>query len=131
MIGLIARTIDNTRRVKQRAKAGNYRSLGHAAASIRTIARRSIRKRKKPSSEGTPPSTQTRRIKQAILYALNRHRDEALIGTARSIVGEAGSPHEHGGYYKGAYYPRRSFMYPALRKAAPRLPKHWAGAVRT
>jgi len=117
----------NTTQLRRKAERGKYRGLGHAAGAVRLIAKRSIRKRKKASRPGTPPSTQTKRLPAAILYAVEP--DRAVIGPVASIVGTAGEAHEHGGRYKRENYPQRPFMAPALDKARPRLPDNWAGVI--
>jgi len=129
MIGIKARSRFDREKVRRKAKQGNIRTLGHAAAVIRLTAKRSIRKRKGPSPKGTPPHTRTKRLPSSILYSVDKTRDMALIGPSRRIVGIAGAEHEHGGKWRRERFPRRPFMFPALEKTAPRLPKHWAGSI--
>jgi len=121
---------DNFRKVLRKAKDATFRSLGHAAAALRLMARRSIRRRKGPSRPGTPPHTHTKRLPSAIVYAVDRPDQRAVIGPARSIAGTSGMPHEFGGRYKGQRYPRRPFMGPALEQVRDRLPRMWASSVR-
>ena len=66
--------------VQKKVQTANFRSLGHAAGTIRLTAKRSIRKRKKPSSPGSPPHTQTGMLRRVIRYEVNRDREEAVIG---------------------------------------------------
>lgn len=129
MIGMGARTRFHHQKLRRKAKEGNVRSLGHAAAAIRLTARRSIRKRKGPAPEGSPPHTHTKRLPSSILYLVDKIRQAALIGPSHRIVGIAGAEHEHGGKWREERFSRRSFMFPALQKTAPRLPRHWAGSV--
>jgi len=124
-----ARTKFDHQKLRRNAKQGNIRSLGHAAAAIRVTAKRSIRKRKGPAPQGSPPHTHTRRLPSAILYRVDKTRQAALIGPSARIVGVAGAEHEHGGRWRKERFPRRPFMFPALAKTAPRLPTHWAGSV--
>jgi len=130
MIGLKSRTHFDGRKVHEKAKQANITNLGHAGAAIRLVARRSIRKRKGSASAGSPPNTHTRRLPRAILYAVDRSRSVVVIGPAKHLAGTSGKPHEHGGYYKGERYDRRSFMGPALVKLKDRLPKLWANSVK-
>jgi len=130
MIGFKARTKFNAQELRGKTKQGCVRSLGHAAAVIRLTAKRSIRKRKRASSPGRPPHTHTKRLPSAILYRVDKTRQVALIGPSARIVGIAGAEHERGGRRRKERFPRRPFMFPALEKTAPRLPKHWAGSVR-
>lgn len=131
MIALNAKTRWNDKKLKRAAEQGTYRSLGHAAASLRLIAQRSIRKSDKPAPEGQPPHTQTRRLPRSILYAVDKRAGSAVIGPSRDRIGLAGGEHEHGRVFGGRKpkHPARPFMGPALRKAAPRMPRFWRASV--
>lgn len=130
MVGVRARTKMKPRKLKRKAQTGTFKSLGHAGATIRLIAKRSIRKRKKQSPEETPPSTQTKRLPNAIVFAVEKQRLRVLIGPAKSLAGIAGAEHEHGGKWRKERFGKRPFMAPALEKARSRLPRHWAGSAR-
>ena len=130
MIGLTARTKDETDTVLRKAQKASIESLGHAAAVIRLTARRSIRQRPGPSPAGKPPHTHTKRLPKSILYAVDKQIGEAVIGPDVAVVGTAGEPHEKGGFYKGERFEPRPFMVPALMKTKDRLPRHWADSVR-
>jgi len=129
MIGMGVRSRLDQKRVHRKARQGSIKSLGHAAAVIRLTAKRSIRKRKGPAPRGSPPHTRTKRLPSSILYVVDKTRGMALVGPSRRIVGIAGAEHEHGGRWRRERFPRRPFMFPALEKTAPRLPKHWAGSI--
>ena len=130
MIAMQARTRDNTKKVLAKAKKGSIKSLGHAGATIRLTAKRSIRRRKKPSPEGRPPSTRKAQLRGAILYAVEKQNDLVAIGPERAKVGTSAAAHEHGGRYKRQRYPKRPFMGPALETTKERLPRKWAGSVK-
>ena len=130
MIAMQAQTRDNTKQVLAKAKKGSIKSLGHAGATIRLTAKRSIRRRKKPSTEGQPPSTRKGQLRGAILYAVEKQKDLVVIGPERSKVGTSASAHEHGGRYKRQRYPKRPFMGPALETTKERLPRKWVGSVK-
>jgi len=130
MIGMAARTRDNTKQVLTKAKKGSIKSLGHAGATIRLTAKRSIRRRKKPSEEGQPPSTRKGQLRGAIMYAVEKQNDLVVIGPEQAKVGKSASAHEHGGRYKRQRYPKRPFMGPALETTKERLPRKWAGSVK-
>lgn len=133
MIGLKCRAKLDVKKIRRRVDQGNFRSLAHAAATIRLVARRSIRQRKDPklhSPIGSPPFTHTKRLRNAIMYAVDRFRTRAVIGPAKRIVGTSGAAHEFGGEYKGRRYPKRPFMGPALMKVRHRLPRKWRNSVR-
>ncbi len=129
-VGMRARTKFDSKKVRFKAKQANIKNLGHAGATIRLTARRSIRRRKKKSAVGKPPSTRTGRLKKAIVYKVEKQHDRVLVGPEHSIVGKAGSAHEHGGRYKKQRYKKRPFMGPALEKTKERLPRKWGGSVR-
>ena len=117
-------------KVKAKVQQGNFKSLGHAAASIRLIARRSIRQRQTAAMPGTPPNTRRGQLKRSISYALDKERGVALIGPDFEVVGPAGKAHEFGGKFRRERYPKRPFMGPALEKVKNRLPSMWAGSIR-
>jgi len=130
VIGFHVRTRSYTELVRKRAKEATFRNLSHAAATIRVTARRSLRRRKKPSAPGHPPSSPTGRLRRSILYAVDRRRDYAVIGPARHLIGPAGQEHEHGAHVRREHFPKRPFMGPALEKIRPRLARLWAGSVQ-
>lgn len=130
MFGMRTRTRFDRRAVERRAKDGSIRSLGHAAASLRLTARRSIRRRKGASPAGTPPHTRQGALRRAVLYSVEKDKQRALIGPSYDLVGPSAIAHEFGGRFRGDRYPRRPFMGPALEKVTPRLPRFWASSVR-
>lgn len=130
MIGVRARTHDNVRKVARRSRQANIKSLGHAGASIRMVARRSIRRRKSASAEGKPPHTRKGQLRSAIFYSVEQNRDQVVIGPDHGKVGRSASAHEFGGRYRRQRYPRRPFMGPAFEKTKDRLPRLWAGSVK-
>lgn len=151
MFGLSVKVENKLQKVEQAAEKAAFKNFGHAAASIRKDAIASIKdaptgdrgrdsrgrftKAKRidaGSPPGTPPYThgkgkRGRRIKKAILYAADK--EGAVIGTAYSKFGTAGSPHEHGGSYKGQIFAERPFMFPALLRQAGRFAGSFAGSI--
>lgn len=124
-------TIKNSiNNVRNKAQQGNFKSLGHAAASIRLVARRSIRRRQTAAMPGSPPNTRRGQLKRAIMYAIDKQRGVALIGPSFDVVGTAGKAHEFGGSFRRERYAKRPFMGPALEKVKDRLPPIWSGSVR-
>jgi len=147
MFGMTSRSAFEGGKVRDAASRANFANLTHAAAAIRLTARHSIRKAPKargrdakgrfksagktqPSMPGSPPHTRKGQLKRAILYAVERKKQYAVIGPAYEMMGTAASAHEFGGRFRGQRYPRRPFMSPALRENLPRLSKLWAGSVR-
>lgn len=130
MIGMRVRDRTDVQKVLRKARRANIENLGHAGAAIRLTAKRSMRKRKGPAETGKPPHTHTRRLPRAIVYAVEKQRQQVTIGPAYHLAGEVGAAHEHGGRFRGQQYDRRPFMGPALEKVKDRLPRKWAGSVR-
>lgn len=125
-----AKTKFDPKKLKRTAKAGSIKSLGHAGAAIRLVARRSIKKSKQPSTPGSPPNTRKGRIKNAIKYAVSADKQSVVIGPDVEVAGTSGKAHEFGGRYKREQYDKRPFMGPALEKTKQRLPAMWAGSVK-
>jgi hypothetical protein len=96
MLGIRARTRDETHKVKRKAKRANIESLGHAGAALRLAAKRSILKRKRPSRPGQPPHTQSLYLRRSIKYAVDKQRQLVVIGPDAAVIGEIGAVHEHG-----------------------------------
>jgi hypothetical protein len=95
------------------------------------IAKRSIRKRKKASAPGTPPSTQTSRLPRSIVFFVDRKRCYAIIGPSYDLIGPAGAVHEYGSEsFRGEKYDQRPYMVPALEKVQSRLPRMWASSFK-
>ena len=109
MIGMGAKAKFDDRKLRRRVKDANFRNLGHAAAVIRKAARRSIHKRKKASTPGQPPHTQTRNLPHAVLYAVTRDREFAVVGPSSHFgrrIHKVAALHEFSGY-DGTYRNRR------------------------
>lgn len=133
MIKARARTEFHPKRVLRKANEGTFKSLSHAAATIGLIAKRSIRFRKdrsKSSPEGKPPFTHDKSLPRAILFSVDKAKEEAVIGVDSSLAGRFGERHERGGTFAGEAFPARPFMVPAFEKVKPRLPRMWANSVR-
>lgn len=130
MVGMKAKTKSQMQRVAKKAKPRSIENLGHAGATIRLVAKRSVRKKKGPAPAGQPPHTHTKRLPRAIKYAVEKQKGVVVIGPDVESLGTAGKAHEHGGTYKHERYQRRPFMGPALEKTKDRLPRMWAGSVK-
>ena len=130
MIGANVRSFFDAKGVQRKANDGSIKALGHAAGAIRLTARRSIKRSPAYSDPGTPPHTRRGLLREAILYAVEKDAQRALIGPTYEMAGTSGSAHEFGGRYRGDEYPKRSFMGPALEAIRPRLPSFWAASVK-
>jgi len=128
-------------------KDAKFRNFGHAAASIRKNAQRSIksappetrtrarrrrgrivaRARAGASRPGQPPFTRRGQLRRAILWDVNEQ--SAIVGPRFNVVGLSGAAHELGEQYKGNEYPERPYMGPALDKAIPRFAASWEASI--
>jgi len=118
--------------------------LSRFGAFVRTGARHSIRKRKRVSAPGEPPSSHTGLLRNFILFGYDRGRRSVVIGPQRlnQKVGDAPHALEHGGTstvvegLRGKRKKRRiriaarPFMGPAFEREKPKLPAMWASSVK-
>lgn len=83
------------------------------------------------SPPGTPPYTHPYSKKKrktqgslpgAILYDTELDPDAVVIGPSAELFSKVGKPHEHAGGFRGANYPERPFMGPALSRQIGSLP---------
>lgn len=124
--------------------------LNRAGGTIRLTARRSIRKRKKISQPGMPPSSHSGELKRFLFYGLDKMNGSVVVGPAAIMRQRGGTERrgasllEFGGYTRRKrtvyqrgerlrvvdrmFYKARPFMKPALRKVEPKLPKMFAEA---
>jgi hypothetical protein len=104
------------RKIEKLAEKGIFRSLGNAAASVRSTARKFIKRRKGASPEGEPPHTRKGKAKRAdaVLFSVDKNRDTAFIGFMEPVLGMSMSAHEHGGTFLGQEFPQRPTLGPAL-----------------
>ena len=128
----VTRTVDRAKR----------RVLSKAGAFIRTRARTSIRKRKRTSRPGDPPSSHAGHLRRLILFGYDRQRESVVVGPVgfrRSIapnVLEVGGRTVVTRRRSGKTQKRtvriaaRPYMAPALEKERSNLPKVWRNSIR-
>ena len=127
--------------VRDKVDAGTRRVLSKFGAFVRRTARSSIRKRKKPSSPGSPPSSHIGLLKKFIFFGYEPVKRSVVIGPVRlSQKGRGEAPHllEYGGATKVVHRGKskrakvrpRPFMGPAFEKEQPQLPAMWRDSVR-
>ena len=110
MIGLGCKAKFDDGPVRQKLRAGNIESLGHAGAAVRRAAKSSIKKRKRPSEKGTPPHTQTKNLPKSLLYAVERNREFAVVGPSSRFgrnIHKVAALHEFSGFVGNYRNPRR------------------------
>ena len=132
------------RKVTRAADAATRRVLSKAGAFVRTTARHSIRRRKRISAPGEPPSSHTGLLRRFLFFGYDRRRKTVVVGPMRlnQKVGNAPEALEYGGtsvIVEGLRRRRRKrrvrigarpYMGPAMRAEAPKFPKLWANSVK-
>jgi hypothetical protein len=124
--------------------AATRRVLSKFGAYVRTGARSSIRKRKRSSAPGSPPSSHAGLLKQFIYFAYDPSAQNVVIGPTRlnGKAGEAPESLEYGGETTIERFRRgkrtvkrvsiepRPFMHPAFEKEKTKLPAMWANSLK-
>ena len=104
------------------------RVLSRFGAYVRTVAKRSIRKRKKAAPPGQPPSSHTGLLKKFIWFGYEPDSKSVVIGPARlsgKNRGEAPSLLEY-----GKEFPARPYMGPAYEKSKGQLPSMFKDSIK-
>ena len=115
--------------------------LSRFGAFVRRTAKQSIRKRKKASTPGTPPSSHTGLLKRFIFFGYDRQKDSVVIGPTRLTKnnrGQAPSILEYGGRTTveankkktRVHIRSRPFMGPAFEKEKTNLPALWKNTIK-
>ena len=118
------------------------RVLSKFGAYVRRSAKSSIRKRKRVSRPGKPPSSHTGLLKRFILFGYDPAKRSVVIGPVRlthGARGDAPSLLEYGGSTalkkdgkrKRARFRARPYMGPAFEKEKNKLPQMWRDSVST
>ncbi len=125
------------------------RVLSRFGGYVRTTARQSIRKRKRVSRPGEPPSSRKGQLKRFLFYGYEPGRDSVVIGPAKLSRSRFSIPEilEYGGVStirvrsnrhrrgrrrrtrKQVAYAARPFMQPAFEKEQQKLPQIWKDAI--
>ena len=130
--------------VRDKVDAGTRRVLSKFGAYVRRTARSSIRKRKKTSTPGSPPSSHTGLLKRFIFFGYDPRKRSVVIGPVRLTQngrGKAPSLLEYGGTTTlqrhdnprkrvRANFRSRPFMGPAFEKEQPKLPAMWRDSIK-
>jgi len=87
----------STERVVARVRKASIKNLRQAGAYIRGIARKSIKVSPKSGAPGKPPRTRKGRLKDAILFDVEKNKQQVVIGPTATEVGRIGGTHERGG----------------------------------
>ncbi|HOQ06096.1 MAG TPA: hypothetical protein PKY88_12885 [Anaerohalosphaeraceae bacterium] len=106
---------------------------------VRKTARWSIRKRKRASAPGSPPSSHTELLKRFIFYSYDDSEKSVVIGPAKLHAKKGSAPEvlEYGGTIlleigevkKQIQIARRPYMNPAFEKTKTQLPHLWRNSI--
>ena len=127
--------------VISRVDPATRKVLSKFGAFVRRTAKGSIRRRRKASTPGTPPSSHTGLLKKFIFFGYDADASSVVIGPTRLDrrgQGEAPSLLEYGGQTtlvrrgkrERAAYRARPYMGPAFDKEQPKLPAMWRDSVK-
>lgn len=128
--------VDASAALLKEFRKAKFRALRRLGFKVMRRAQASIHDEKGPSEPGTPPHThpgentlggsKKGQLPISIKYDTEKPGPESLdaviVGPSEAVVGKAGKPHEHGGWFRGMYYEPRPFMGPALGEEAGELP---------
>ena len=134
----------DSKAVMSRVDKATRKVLSRFGAFVRTAARSSIRKRKRPSAPGSPPSSHTGLLKKFIYFGFDVAAQSVVIGPTRlnEKAGDAPAALEEGGrstvvqHRRGRQRRRtinvaaRPFMGPAFQQEKPKLPDMWRASVK-
>ena len=145
----MARMFFDRKAVIDKVDAATRRVLSRFGAFVRRTARQSIRKRKKESRPGQPPSSHSGLLKKFIFFGYDPRWRSVVIGPERlGGRGEAPPALEYGGpshaidfIYPGGGERRkkvhrritvkaRPYMGPAFEKERPKLTQIWRDSIR-
>ena len=145
MIGFLTKqTFFDRKAVRSAVNRTTRRVLSRFGAFVRRGAKSSIRKRKRTSAPGEPPSSHTGLLRRFIFFGYDRSRRSVVIGPQRlnQKIGDAPRALEHGGtstvieWLRGKRKKRhvkikaRPYMGPAFEQENPKLAAMWAGSIR-
>jgi hypothetical protein len=119
--------------------AGTRQALIRAGSYIKTSARSSMRRRKRASAPGQPPSAHVGLLKTLLFFVYDPSKKTVVVGPVGFKKAEAPNLNEFGGTVtrrvrgksKQAKYPARPYMAPALAKETPKLPARWSNSIRS
>lgn len=123
------------KRVQDALDKNTRNVLSRFGALVRQTSRWSIRKRKRSSLPGQPPSSHTGLLKRFIFYSYDEFQKSVIIGPAKLNDKNTGAPEilEYGGRTviesrkrkEKVYIQPRPYMHPAFSKAMVQLPYLW------
>lgn len=131
--------------VMDKTTAAERRVLSKFGAFVRTSARSSMRRRKKPSAPGQPPSAHVGLIKQFLFFVYDPDRKSVIIGPALlnkpsrnavEVLEKGGTTtvlrRDPNGQRRNRTIKvaARPYMQPAFDKNLPKVPSMWRDQIR-
>lgn len=128
----------DSRAVKNAVDKGTRKALSRFGAFVRQRAKTSIRKRKRISRPGEPPSSHTGKLKKNIYFGYDAQRKSVVVGATQWSRSGAQSILEYGGTENRlrrnqtirAIYRPRPYMRPAFSKELQNVNKTFTNIVR-
>lgn len=129
----------DTAKVQRAVDRATRQALSKGGAFVRQRAKTSIRRRKKISEPGKPPSSHAGLLRQLIYFGFDFARTSVVIGPLPHRQGRAPELLEFGGRAvrkthtgkpRVLTYRPRPFMGPALDAEVPNFPARWRNSVR-
>lgn len=87
----------DAKKVLDKVDAATRRAMSKAGAYVRTAARSSMRRRKKASAPGQPPSVHKGQLKNLLFFSYDQRTKSVVIGPVKFARGEAPNLEEFGG----------------------------------
>ena len=129
----------DSRAVLSRTDRATRRVLSRFGAFVRQRARSSIRKRRRISRPGEPPSSHVGLVRRFLFFVFEPSRSSVVIGPAQLNRGDEDALDmlEHGGRTvrrvggrrRRVTYRARPFMGPAFEAEQPQLPALWRDSI--
>ena len=134
----MAKLFFDSRAVKSAVDKGTRKALSKFGAFVRQRAKTSIRKRKRVSRPGEPPSSHTGKLKKNIFFGYDTIKKSVVVGATQFKSGGAQSILEYGGTENRrrrnqtirAVYRPRPYMRPAFSKELQNVNKTFKDIVR-
>ena len=130
----VKKLIDESNNVLKEVDKQNRRNLYKVGSETRKTAKKSIRKRRKPSQPGSPPRSVTGLLRKTIFFWVDKSKS-VITGPIHLNGSSTNVPHalEHGGNTTSKRYKRpinirkRPFMVPAHNKTREDIRSLWKG----
>ena len=133
-IDIVKKYFFDRERVMRAAERAQVRLLSKFGAFVRTTAQRSMRQRKKGSSEpGQPPLAHSGELRKLLFFSFDPITKTVVVGPLGFKKSDVPHLHEFGGVAirkgKPAKYPARPYMKPAMLAELPKFASLFRGQI--